>query len=120
MYVDMEDLRGVALVEASGNLKPAALEAWKLLVNERRWTFIVDVGANYGEMIVDLAIPEWTRVIAVEPNPHVGWYLERTLRDSGLRVEVVRKALTDRAGAVDIMIDRTWSGLSGVVGDQST
>jgi len=120
MYVDTDDLRGVALVEASGNLKPAALEVWKLLVNERRWTLIVDVGANYGEMIVDLAIPEWTRVIAVEPNPHVGWYLERTLRDGGLRVEVVRKALTDRAGAVDIMIDRTWSGLSGVASGQST
>ena len=61
-----------------------------------------------------------TRVIAVEPNPHVGWYLERTLRESGLSVEVVRKALTDRAGAIDIMIDRTWSGLSGVAADQST
>ena len=53
----------------------------------------------------------------MEANPHVGWYLERTLRENGLRVEVARKALTERAGAIDIMIDRTWSGLSGVAGD---
>ena len=120
IHVDAGDLRGVALVEASGNLKPAALEAWRLLVAERQWTDIVDVGANYGEMIVNLDIPDGARVIAVEPNPHVGWYLERTLRESGLSVEVVRRAVTERAGSIDIMIDRTWSGLSGVIATQTS
>jgi FkbM family methyltransferase len=118
IFVDPDDLRGGALADAAGNLKPSALGMWTKLVATRRWTHIVDVGANYGEMLVDLEVPASTSIIAVEPNPHVCRLLEMTLEAAGLRVEVVRKAICDREGAVDLVVDRTWSGQSSITVDR--
>jgi FkbM family methyltransferase len=119
IYVDPTDMRGAALVKARGNLKPVAMTMWRQLVAERRWTHILDVGANYGEMLVGIDIPDGARLIAVEPNPHVGWHLERTLQGAGLRVEVVRKAISDGARTVDMTVNRTWSGMTAISVDRT-
>lgn len=118
IFVDPDDQRGVALAESAGNLKPSALGMWTKLVAAGRWTHIVDVGANYGEMLVDLQLPASIRVIAVEPNPHTSRLLEMTLEAAGLQVEVVRKAICDHEGAADLVVDRTWSGQSSMTVDQ--
>jgi FkbM family methyltransferase len=115
IFVDSEDWRGMALIARSGDLDPAAQRAWRYLVASRPWTHIVDVGANYGEMLIDLDIAEGVRVMAVEPNPHVCWHLERSLRAAERPVEVVQKAVSDHDGTVELIIDRTWSGMSGAV-----
>ncbi len=114
LYVDGDDLRGAALMESAGNLFPAALAMWKLLVASGRWTHVVDVGANYGEMIVDLDVGPEIRLIAVEPNPRIAACLERSMAEAGRPIELVRKVVCDRDGTAELTIDRTWSGMSSL------
>jgi FkbM family methyltransferase len=52
---------------------------WKLLIAADSWAHMIDVGANYGEMLVKVELTPAAKVIAVEPNPRVVPYLERTL-----------------------------------------
>jgi hypothetical protein len=42
---------------------------WRSLVEERDWTRIVDVGANYGEMPIGAGLPDSAKIIAIEPSP---------------------------------------------------
>jgi hypothetical protein len=44
---------------------------WRSLLAERPWTHVIDVGANYGEMLVGVELPRAATVIALEPNPFV-------------------------------------------------
>ena len=118
IYVDPHDQRAQALIKAQGNFNPPTLALWQSLIDEGPWTHIVDVGANYGEMLTGVTLPDAT-VIAIEPNPHLSPYLARTLLESGLKVEVIAAALSDRVGTVAMRIDRTWSGMSSVVAGQS-
>jgi len=118
IYVDPDDQRAQALIKAEGNFNPPTLTLWQSLIDERAWTHIVDVGANYGEMLTGVTLADAT-VIAIEPNPHLSPHLARTLLESGLKVEVIAAALSDRVGTVAMRIDRTWSGMSSVVPGQS-
>jgi len=92
---------------------------WRSLVAEREWTHIVDVGANYGEMLVGVDLPRAAKVIAIEPSPYVFPCLLRTLQESGLDVQVIEAAASDHSGEVTININRTWSGKSSVIAGQS-
>ncbi|RAI45146.1 FkbM family methyltransferase [Rhodoplanes roseus] len=112
IHVDAADLRGRALLHRPGGLDPAASQLWQTLARAEPWTHIVDVGANYGEMLVDLPVDAAVRLIAIEPNPHVCAYLDRTLREAGHAAVLVQAAVGDREGTVALTLDRTWSGLS--------
>jgi len=117
IYVDGDDWRGPALVARGGDLDPTALVLWRALLASRRWTHVIDVGANYGEMLVDFDPPAGTRVVAVEPNPYVRRHLERSMREAGLPVEIVAAAVSDQVGPIELAVDRTWSGMTGVFAD---
>jgi FkbM family methyltransferase len=114
IYVDVTDERGRRMIESGGGFNPDCVAMWRQLLARDRWTHIVDVGANYGEMLVNVDLPSTARVIAVEPNPRVLPYLERTLRKAGVRVELVRKAVADRIGTAPLRLDLVWSGTSGL------
>jgi FkbM family methyltransferase len=118
IYVDSSDQRAQALIRAKGDFNPPTLALWQRLIDERAWTHIVDVGANYGEMLAGVTLPDVT-VLAVEPNPRILPHLARTLRESGLNVEVIDAAVSDRPGTMAMSINRTWSGMSSVVAGQS-
>lgn len=114
IYVDVTDERGRRMIESGGGFNPDCVAMWRQLLTRDRWTHIVDVGANYGEMLVNVDLPPAAKVIAVEPNPRVLPYLERTLRKAGVRAELVRKAVADRIGTASLRLDREWSGRSGL------
>ncbi len=114
MHVDAEDLRGAALLGQAGVSDPVALRMWTLLAASAPWTHVVDAGANYGEMVIDLDDVPGRKVIAVEPNPILALHLERSLHDAGLGFAIVQRAVAARPGAVALTIDRTWSGMSSL------
>ncbi|AMM24234.1 hypothetical protein AX767_07645 [Variovorax sp. PAMC 28711] len=105
------DLRGVRLRECAGNLNPLSLKAWQRLAASA-WTDIVDVGANYGEMLLNIDVPLAVRCVAVEPNPLLAALLRRSIADAGLEIPVVEKALGRADGTLPLLVDETWSGLS--------
>ena len=117
IYINPQDGRGRSLVRRGGDVNPGSLVMWRSLLAERPWTHVIDVGANYGEMLVGVELPRAATVIALEPNPFVIPYLTRTLQQlSGVGVELMSKAASARSGTATLAIDRNWSGLSSIAG----
>lgn len=110
IYVDPNDGRGRKMIETGGNLNPPSLAAWHLLLAEQAWTHVVDVGANYGEMLVNGGMPAGAQIVAIEPNPVIRAHLERTLETAGLNARILDVALSDAEGEAVLRIDDSWSG----------
>jgi FkbM family methyltransferase len=117
VHVDPNDLRGQQLVLCGGRLIPTAHEMWRALLASGDWTHVVDVGAGYGEMLVDLDLPPEVVVIAAEPSPRVGRYLERTLKTTGREVRIESRALGEHSGPSRLLIDPDWSGRTRLLRD---
>jgi FkbM family methyltransferase len=118
IYVDLRDERARRLIAAGGNFNPPTLAMWHSLINQDRWTYVIDIGANYGEMLANGGLPRGARIIAVEPNPRVRPFLRKTL--SALEgVELLDVALSDRDGKAEFLVHPTWSGMSRIVPDGS-
>ena len=114
IYVDLRDGRGRRLIEAGGNFNPPTLAIWHHLLGEDEWTHVIDVGANYGEMLANGKLPKSAQIMAVEPNTRVLPFLKKTL--SGLDgVKLFEVALSDREGHAKFLVNENWSGLSRIV-----
>lgn len=115
IYYDPADIRGQHLAKVHGNLNQLSLELWNKVLALRPWDLVVDVGCNYGEMILGAKIPETAQVIAFEPNPRVLPYLKQTFAGSGRPVELQEKAIADSlAKDVTFIVDDVWSGTSSL------
>ena len=99
---------------SGGNVNPPALEMWRRLVAAASWDLIVDVGANYGEMLFNVALPSGARVVALEPNPLVLACLVRTISESGVPVVPVVQAASNCCSIAPFLIDLRWSGSSSL------
>jgi FkbM family methyltransferase len=110
IYLDPNDTRGHRLIETHGDLNPPSLKAWQLLLAEHDWTLVVDVGANYGEMLVNGGVPTTARVIAVEPNATIRERLGRTLSEAGVEAELIGAALSDVPGEGRLLLTPPYSG----------
>jgi FkbM family methyltransferase len=108
--IDPDDERGRELNRRDGNFNPATLQMWQLLLRERAWTHVLDVGANYGEMLVNVDLPATARVVAFEPNPRILPYLKWNLAEAGLPVEVIASAVSDQIGTAALLVNRGYSG----------
>ncbi len=115
IFVDPTDERGRCLVEKGGNFNPPVLTAWHRLLKEDRWTHVVDVGANYGEMLANGELPLQAQIIAIEPSPKILPYLRKTLSPLH-RVTILDVAISDSTGEADFQVNSGWSGMSRIVG----
>src|SRR4029079_8847672 len=89
--------RGQQLARSGGNMNPRALAMWMIVLRRQPWTHLVDVGANYGEMLVNGGLPAGARIVAIEPSPDIRLHLERTLADAGIQAEIIDAAVSDSA-----------------------
>lgn len=111
--VDPRDQRGKELkLSQTGQLNETTNAMWKVLLKESDWTDIVDIGANYGEMLVGANIPPLSSVIAIEPNPTIFPLLRRNLIAAGVKCDCLALAISDGVGLAKLNIDLRWSGLS--------
>jgi FkbM family methyltransferase len=117
IHVDPTDQRARRLAASGGDLNPLSLILWSIALGLRDWQVVVDVGANYGEMLVGADLPQRAEVVAVEPNVRVLPYLRRTLAGAGIHARVVTAALGARAArGRPFAVDLEWSGLSALLG----
>ena len=115
LFFDPSDERGAALRERAGNVNPDSLRLWNAALRLAPWQAVVDVGANYGEMIVGARLPENAVIVAFEPSRSVLPYLEQTLSAYDRPVELIRSAVSDRQEqTVSFARDLTWSGKSSL------
>lgn len=112
IYVSDDDPRGTALIEAGGNLNAGSQVMWAQLLAARSWDLVVDVGANYGEMLLGVDLPPGADIVAFEPDPAVRDHLERSLAEAGLRVDVRPEAVSSSVGTAEFLVDESWSGTS--------
>jgi FkbM family methyltransferase len=108
------------MAAGNGEVNPAANNLWDLVLGLERWGTVLDVGANYGEMVAGATIPEGAHVVAFEPNPSVADCLRETVRKLPFEVDVQEVALGAVADeAVELEIADAWTGKSRVL-DGST
>src|SRR5690554_2397290 len=87
---------------------------WRILVGSRPWETIIDVGANYGEMLLGVDLPDDARIVAFEPIESVRELLRRSISEAGLDVDLESFAVSDRVGQAEFTFDATWSGKSSL------
>ena len=112
LHMDPTDGRAQRLVETQGDMNAQSHELWRRLVASKPWDLIVDVGANYGEMILAAPPPHGATTVAFEPNTRLLPYLERNLAEAGHTVTVVPSAVSDHEGVASFVTDTEWSGTS--------
>jgi len=112
LFVDPQDRRGRRLIDSAGDANPHSMTMWRDLLLTRPWDLVVDVGANYGEMLLGAHLPKNAEVVAFEPNENVLPHLRRSVTAAGLPVEVRTSAVSDHRGHGVLLQDRDWSGMS--------
>ena len=110
LHVDGGDPRGEALVASGYDLNPVARRIWQRLCRREAWDTVVDVGANYGEMILTFPLPIGARIWAFEPAPRIAACLRRSVAETGAAVEVVELAVGSVSGTIALYEDPSWSG----------
>lgn len=114
-HVDPSDQRGQALLQSKdGQLNAPTFAMWTMLLEETNWTDIIDVGANYGEMLVSARFPSKARILAVEPNPRIFPHLQKNLHDAGVHCDCLPIAVSNQVGVAELSVDLRWSGLSSL------
>ena len=99
---------------SGGALNPATHRIWRHLLGRGDWTHVIDVGANYGEMLINAPLPARAQILAFEPNPLVVPYLAANLAEAGIRADVIATAVSDHVGSLQFFANRRWSGMSTI------
>ena len=114
LYLDPADGRAVELLRSGGSFNRATLRVWDAALALDTWDVVVDVGANYGEMLLSTGLPEGARLVCFEPNPRVLPWLRRSIRESGLAVDLREVAVGATTSEATFVMDTVWSGRSGL------
>ncbi|WP_439690671.1 FkbM family methyltransferase [Curtobacterium sp. SP.BCp] len=118
IWYDSSDRRGEALARARGDVNPSSTRLWRAAVELAQFDCIVDVGANYGEMLASIDLSKAQTVLAYEPNERLLPALRRTL--GALAADVrLRPVAVGRVPdtSVNFAPNTSWSGKSRVVTD---
>lgn len=116
IYLDLKDPRARDLAKSRGNLNPGSLKLFQLCFESHNWDYVVDVGANYGEMLAGLeGLERCRRAFAFEPNGRLAPFLRRTFSDFAGKVQVRQVALGRRNSFGLFLENRSWSGTSRMI-----
>lgn len=109
------DPRARKLAGSGGMLDRQLCDLWRRLVESVGPDVVLDIGANYGEVVFSVR-SYGGRVVIVEPNPRVAECLASTLRANSLEdYELHQVAAGHETGEAQLAIDETSSGLSRIV-----
>lgn len=117
LFVDRGDERGRRLAARRGRCDKDAVGLWNALCDAYRPDVVVDVGANYGEVVLSRSYGASTAVHLVEPSPAVLPFLLRSAARFPHRVLVHQVAASDQAVVAPFRIPTTSSGLASLVHD---
>ncbi|MGN6695286.1 MAG: FkbM family methyltransferase [Aquihabitans sp.] len=124
IYIDRDDRRGLEIVRGGGRgHQPALIALWRKAVEVLEPALVIDVGTNYGELVLNTRYPAGCRVVAIEANPRITPLLQRSLsaHPDAARMELhaVLASDTDQ-GSQHLHIDPDWSGSAGTSLDRTT
>jgi FkbM family methyltransferase len=119
LFVLEGDPRAQDLLASNGTINPLSLDIWRALCATSNWTIVIDVGANYGEMLLGAALPPGARAFAFEPAPRVAQCLRRSVSAAGASIEVVEQAVGAESGTTALFEDFAWSGTTTTTASQA-
>ncbi|NGN93136.1 FkbM family methyltransferase [Nocardioides sp. KC13] len=114
IYVKPTDPRALGLIANKGRIIRGSLELWQVALGLHAWQTVIDIGVNYGEMLVGVDIPADAELIGFEPNTSLHKVLRKTLAARGVSIDLRSQAVSDRPGTARFAVDRTWSGTSSL------
>jgi FkbM family methyltransferase len=112
IYVLPRDHRAWRLAVAHGALDRDAIEAWRLLVRSADPDLVLDIGANYGEVVLSATYPAAAEIAVVEPNPELVSLLRRSISSARLDATVHAVAASDQSGEATLNLFRRSTGTS--------
>lgn len=107
------DKRGEHLLKTQRPISRRFHHFFAKTLTEFHWDHLIDVGANYGEMLVFTDIPKFTKLWAFEPNELVYNCLKKNLSHIK-NLETLKYAVGGFVGEVQFKSDETWSGKSHI------
>lgn len=122
LFVLPDDPRGRHVRRSWGVTQPNVAAAWLAAKAALRPSVCIDVGANYGEILLLARYARGQQCLAVEANRAVATVLERSVgaHRSRERIRVAHCAATvGAARRVTLFVDPDWSGTSSLVRHES-
>ncbi|HEX5493589.1 MAG TPA: hypothetical protein VFX70_03315 [Mycobacteriales bacterium] len=110
LFVDRTDRRARQLLLRRGAADRDAVRLWRAAVAAIRPTAVLDVGANYGEVVLSTGYPAGCRVLCVEASRDVAGYLARSLAAGLPGAELTVAAACDRPGVPYLLRPGASSG----------
>jgi FkbM family methyltransferase len=99
------------MIESGGSFNPETMCLWAAAMRLAAWDVIIDVGANYGELLVEPGVEKCPCVLAVEPNPAILPYLAKTV-SAAHNITIVNLAIAHADSERRFAVHPTWSGMS--------
>lgn len=114
MRLDRNDPRACYLASQQGRTDPDLIEVWARLASAVAPHVVLDIGANYGEVILSAGHTAETNLVAFEPNPAVASCLQSSFARGAINGRVVVAAVAAESGQGRLLIDPRWSGVASL------
>ncbi len=118
LFISAEENRGRNLRRNIGVSQPLVNHTWRRIIALTQPSLVLDIGANYGEIVFGTRYPDGSDIFVIEANPRLIPFLERSraTHPDAARIGVFNRAASDQNGWVTFTIDEKWSGTSSVIG----
>jgi FkbM family methyltransferase len=114
IYLDPTDHRAWRVAVYHGAFDQDAVRVWRRLNELVQPDLVLDIGANYGEVLLSTHYPDAADIHLVEPNPRLVPLLRRSLTEAGLTATIHEVAATTEKGTATLHIDARSSGASSI------
>lgn len=111
VFIDPRDARARRMIESGGSFNPGTMCLWAAALRLATWDVVIDVGANYGELLVEPGVEKCPCVLAVEPNPAILPYLAKTV-SAAHNITIVNLAIAHADSERRFAVHPIWSGMS--------
>lgn len=119
LFADWEEPRGRAIIMCKSQGQPNIKVFWNQTILHLRPDVVIDVGANYGEVIFNTRYPLETKyIIGIEANPNLHKYLQKSqsFHPDKDRIIILNKLAADTSdNSMDFYIDKKSSGRSSAL-----
>lgn len=118
LFVDPSEPRGRALLRSRCRGQRYLKRLWRAILASLDPDVVLDVGANYGEFVFMSRYRPGVRVVAVEANPKLEPWLERSraAHPASAQIELVcALAAAEEGAAATLYVDEKWSGRSSAL-----
>lgn len=118
LCVMVSDPRGKLLLKRGRPLQMRSFRVWNKMCQQGPWDLILDIGANYGEMIHYSNLKSQQRIICVEPNRQLVDHLKHNLQQYA-NAEVMNIAVGPKRGNGYLLPGFNHSGTAYISSDPS-